>query len=706
MTKEEQAPLPARSAAQPAPAIAPGPAQDPALDPAQDPWIWLEDVESPAALAWVERHNAVCTGLIESQPGFAALRRQLQEIHDAKDRIPYVRKLGGFLYNFWRDAAHPRGLWRRTTLAEYRKAEPAWEILLDVDALAAAEGENWVWHGAECRYPDWDRCLVSLSRGGADATVVREFDLAERRFVADGFVLPEAKSSVHWLDLDHVFVGSDFGPDSLTDSGYPRLVKLWRRGEPLAQARTVFAGSRADVAVSAYVAGRRGHRQQIIERSTSFYSSEYWLREGEALARIEVPEDVQLGLFGAQLLLRLRKDWIVDGRTFLAGSLLGIGLDAFRGGRRDFQVLFAPTPTSALQDYAATRTHLVLHLLDDVKGRLLEWTLTDGRWRARAVATPEFGSLGIAALDEDESDDYFLSHVDFLTPDSLYLAQAGSDRRELLKRRPAFFDAGGLQTAQHLARSRDGTPVPYFVVGPQGMAGEASRPTLLYGYGGFEVSLTPAYSAGVGKAWLEKGGVYVVANIRGGGEFGPRWHDAALKEKRQNAFDDFIAVAEDLLRRGITRPQRLGIMGGSNGGLLMGAMLTQRPDLFGAVVCQVPLLDLRRYSRLLAGASWIGEYGDPDQPDDWAYIGKYSPYQNLRPGTVYPSVLFTTSTRDDRVHPGHARKMMARLEELGAVRAWYYENTEGGHAGASDNRQLAYRGALEFTYLWMMLGGK
>ena len=576
--------------------------------------------------------------------------------------------------------------------------------MLDLDALASAEGENWVWKGATCRYPAWDRCLLSLSRGGADAVVVREFDLPGKAFVEGGFHVPEAKSDVAWLDRDTLFVGSDFGPGSLTESGYPREVRQWRRGTPLAEATPVFAGERSDVAVSGFVSQRPGYRREIIVRSPSFFTAEYWLREGARLSRIGVPDDAQIDFFGAQLLVQLRSDWPGESTRYRAGSLLAIDFAGFTAGRRDFQVLFEPTERTALDSYATTRDHVVLGILDQVKGRLAEWRFADGAWTRRDVAAPAFGSLGISAVDHGESDEYFLTHVDFLTPDSLYLARAGSDARECLKRRPAFFDASALVIDQREAVSRDGTRIPYFVVRPRDLVPDGAHPTLLYGYGGFEVSLTPAYSAAVGKAWLEKGGVYVVANIRGGGEFGPRWHAAALKEKRQNAYDDFAAVAADLVACGITRPERLGIMGGSNGGLLMGVMLTQHPALFGAVVCQVPLLDMRRYNRLLAGASWTGEYGDPDDPAQWAHIRRYSPYQNLRAGVPYPNILFTTSTRDDRVHPGHARKMMARLDELGVETAWYYENTEGGHAGAADNSQAAFMSALEYTFLWKMLG--
>jgi prolyl oligopeptidase len=686
-----------------APARLPEPAPNGQSAGPPDPYRWLEEVDGQDALSWVASRNATSTAMIEAEPGFAPLRSQIREILDSRERIAYVRKMGAQLYNFWRDADHPRGLWRRTTLEEYRKTSPRWEAVLDLDALAKAEGENWIWKGEECRYPDWDRCLISLSRGGADAAVVREFDLTTSRFVPDGFTLAQAKSEAHWLDRDHLFVGTDFGADSLTDSGYPRTVKLWQRGQPLDRARMIFEGQKTDVAVSGFVSERPGYKRQIIQRSVTFYTGEYWLRDNEALVRLAVPEDAQLGFFGPQMLVRLRKEWATGDCTYAGGSLLAIDFDRFRAGQRDFQVLFEPTPRTALEGYIATRSHLVLNLLDNVRGRLVECAFAQGRWACRPVAAPEFGSLGVSAVDGDLSDDYFLTHVDFLTPDSLYLWRAGSDQRELLKQRAAFFDASAFEIAQHEASSRDATKVPYFIVKPKGLILDGSHPTLLYGYGGFEVSLTPWYSAGVGKAWLEKGGVYVLANIRGGGEFGPRWHEAALKEKRQNAYDDFIAVAQDLVERKITCPKRLGIMGGSNGGLLVGVMLTQRPELFGAVVCQVPLLDMYRYSHLLAGASWMGEYGDPDRPADWDYIRRYSPYHNLRRGVDYPNILFATSTRDDRVHPAHARKMMARMEDLGVKNLWYYENTEGGHAGAADNSQVAFMNALEYTFLWKML---
>ncbi|WP_293935841.1 prolyl oligopeptidase family protein [Iodobacter sp.] len=670
---------------------------------ASDQFEWLEDVGGKKSLDWVKAQNATSRSMLEKEASFAPLKNDVLDILNSKERIAYVNKMGGYFYNFWRDGEHPRGVWRRTTLASYKTANPEWETVLDLDALAKDENANWVYKGAECRYPEYDRCLISLSKGGADAVETREFDLNQKAFVKDGFSLPEAKSEISWQGKDAIFVATDFGKDSQTDSGYPRIVKLWQRGTPLASAKTIFEGQKTDISVSALVAEEPGFRREIIRRGVTFYTNETYLRSGDKLSRIAIPDDANVQFFGAQLLVTVKAAWTIGDKTWPSGSLLAINFDAFQAGKRDFTPLFTPSLSTSLNGLTATKNYLLIESLDNVKGRLTEWRFKDGQWAQRSVNAPAFGSIGATAIDADSSDDYFFTHADFLTPDSLYLAKAGSDERELLKQRPAFFDASKMEIAQNQAVSKDGTHVPYFIVKPKNLKLDANTPTLLYGYGGFEVSLTPYYSAGVGKAWLEKGGVYVLANIRGGGEFGPRWHLAALKENRQKAYDDFIAVAEDLVSKKITQPKKLGIMGGSNGGLLMGVMMTQRPDLFGAVVCQVPLLDMRRFNKLLAGASWMGEYGNPDVPAEWDYISKYSPYQNIKVKTQYPNILFTTSTRDDRVHPGHARKMMAKMQSMGVKSAWYFENMEGGHAGAADNKQKADMTALEYSFLWKML---
>jgi prolyl oligopeptidase len=665
---------------------------------ADDPYLWLEDVGGEKALAWVREQNALSRRELEAAPEFEPIRQRLLSILDSKEQIPYVVKHGGWCYNFWRDDKNVRGIWRRATLEEYKKPEPAWETVLDLDKLAETEKENWVWEGCHILHPTFDRCLVVLSRGGADASVVREFDLKTKAFVPGGFYMPEAKSNVAWRDRDTLYVGTDFGPGSLTLSGYPRIVKEWKRGTGLAQAATVFEGKPEDVSVAAAVVHDHGRTYEFVHRAPTFFTSEQFIRRGDQWVRIDKPEDAQAGTFDDQLLLTLRSDWTVEGKTYPAGALLAAGLDACLKGERNFVVLFDPAGRKSLAGASPTLHWLILNELDNVRNRLYALKLENGAWSRAPLEAPAFGSVSAAGLDPDESDDYFLTVSGFLTPSSLCLGRLGRPELERLKSLPAFFKTDGLEISQHEAVSRDGTRVPYFQVGRKGMTLDGRNPTLLYGYGGFQISMLPSYNASVGSAWLERGGVYVLANIRGGGEFGPKWHEAARKEHRQRAYDDFIAVAEDLAARRVTSPARLGIQGRSNGGLLMGVMLTERPDLFKAVVCQAPLLDMRRFNKLLAGASWMDEYGDPDKAQDWAYIRKFSPYHNVLKDKQYPRVLFTTSTRDDRVHPGHARKMAARMKEQGHD-LLYYENIEGGHGGAANNQQTAFISALAYTFL-------
>lgn len=668
-----------------------------------DPYLWLEEVDGAQARAWVEGRNRITEAELEAQPSYTALRARLRAILDSTEKIPYAGCHAGLLYNFWRDAVHARGIWRRTTLDEYRKGAPAWETIIDLDLLAREEGENWVWGGVTWLEPDGALCLVSLSRGGGDAHVVREFDVRERRFVPDGFNLPEAKSDVAWIDRDTLFVGTDFGPGSLTESGYPRIVKEWRRGTPLEAAATVFEARPDDLSASAWTDATPGFERAFVQRQIGFYSSELFLRRDGRLIKLPKPEDANAFAVRDQLVIELRSNWEAGGTTYPQGALLAADFDAALGGQAAFEPLFLPSPLTSLDGLTVTRDALLLTVLDKVKNRIVELRREDGRWQARDVDLPNMGALDTWAFDRVASNRYFLTMTGFTEPSTLYLMEAGTDAREPLKSMPAFFQAQDLQVHQFEAPSRDGTRVPYFAVMHRDTPLDGDNPTVLYGYGGFEVSLKPSYGAISGSAWLEDGGVYVVANIRGGGEFGPGWHQAALKQDRQRAFDDFIGVAEDLIARKITSPRRLGIMGGSNGGLLVGAVLTQRPELFNAVVCQVPLLDMRRYHLLLAGASWMGEYGDPDDPAEWDWIARYSPYHRVRAGQRYPRVLFTTSTRDDRVHPGHARKMAARMLEQGHE-LLYWENLEGGHAGAADNAQTARMWALTWTFLRRQLG--
>jgi len=673
--------------------------------PQEDPYLWLEDVMGDKAIAWVKEQNAKTQRLLEAQPVFAPIRDKVLEVVNSRERIPAVTQRGEFLYNFWQDQNNIRGVWRRTTMAEYKKSqlqsETNWETILDLDQLAKDEKENWVWKGSTCLYPQYDRCMLNLSRGGADAQVTREFDVPSKSFVKDGFEIKEAKGSASWIDRDTLFVQTDFGPGSMTQSGYARIVKEWKRGTPIESASTVFEGKESDISVSAFVTEQKGYAtRQFVRRGVTFYTSETFLREGSKLFKLDVQDDASPAYAWDLLFIRLKSTWAVGGKTYPQGALIAMNFEKFMKGERDFEILFAPTDRKSLAGWTLTKNILILNELDNVKNQLVELKRDGATWTRRNISLPGLGTVSASAIDADVSDEYWLTLTDYLTPSTLYWAKAGTDTREKLKSLPAFFDSAPFKVEQFQATSKDGEKIPYFVIMRKDAKLDSTNPTLLYGYGGFEISQLPSYSGAIGNGW--QGGVYVVANIRGGGEFGPRWHQAGLKANRQKVYDDFIAVAEDLVAKKISSPRHLAISGGSNGGLLVGAVMVQRPDLFRAVVCSVPLLDMKRYNKLLAGASWVAEYGNPDDPKEWEFISKYSPYQNVKPsvkaGVKMPKVLFVTSTRDDRVHPGHARKMMARMLEQGHE-VYYYENIEGGHAGSANNAQVAYRSALQYTFL-------
>ncbi|MDP9894564.1 prolyl oligopeptidase [Variovorax boronicumulans] len=677
----------------------------PSLTP-QDDHLWLEEIDGKAQLDWARQENAKTVQTYAQSPAFKALEAGILEVLDSDERIPMVRKIGPFFYNFWRDKEHPKGLWRRTTLTEYRKPQPAWETVIDIDALAAADKENWVWHGADCLEPDYKRCLISLSRGGADADVVREFDLHSKRFVEGGFTLPEAKNHVGWKDIDHLYVATDFGPGSMTSSSYPRIVKEWKRGTPLKAAVTVYEGAHEDMSVSAYRDNTPGFERDFVSRQIDFYESETWLRgAGDTLTKIDVPDDSNTDIFREWMLIEPREDWTVGGATYKSGSLLAAKFDDYMAGKRELTVLFAPDDTTALDSHSWTRHHLILNVMHDVVNKLEVLTPQDGGpWKRESLGgAPALSTIAAGGIDEDENDDYFLTVSGFLQPTTLYIGTIGQGEPEVLKDSPGFFDASRYGVSQHFAVSKDGTRVPYFEIAPKDLKADGTNPTLQYAYGGFEISLQPSYSGSIGRAWLEQGGVYVIANIRGGGEYGPRWHQAALQENRLRTCEDFAAVSEDLIARKITSPAHLGAMGGSNGGLLMGNMLTLYPQLYGAIVSEVALLDMQRYTHLSAGASWIAEYGDPDQPEEWAFIRTFSPYENAKADAHYPPALFTTSTRDDRVGPVHARKMHAKLAAQGHDTS-FYENMEGGHSAATDNKESAFMDALGYAYLWQHIG--
>jgi prolyl oligopeptidase len=596
-----------------------------AAPPEDDPLAWLEEVLGERQLAWVQEQNARSLEVLMAQPEYQPIFDRTLEILDSKDKIPYPQLHGTTVYNFWKDDRHERGIWRRTSLTAYRAAQPHWETV-DVDALAAAEGEPWVWKGASCLPPEYRRCMVSLSRGGADAVTVRELDTATKAFVEDGFFLPEAKSFLSWRDADHLWVGTDVGPGSLTTSGYARLAKLWKRGTPLAEAVTLFEGEPADVAVGGFSVHTRDGRYDLVQRTPALYRAERFLVLGDRLVALDLPEDVVLHLFFADhLLLSLHSDWEVGGRAYGAGSLLAIDLDDFLRGGRQFDVLFEPTERVSLADVASTSDRVLVETLDNVRSRLASFTRGPEGWRREEVELPGLGTAAVIAAS-DETDVYLLSYQDFLTPSSVWLVESGG-RPGLAKTMPAFFDTEGMAVVQH---------------------------------------------------------------------------EAARQANRMRIWEDFIAVAEDLVTRRITSPRRLGIIGDSQGGLLVGGAFTMRPDLFGAVVSEVPLADMRRYHQLLAGASWIAEYGDPDDPNDWAFIQTWSPYHLLRADAEYPTPFYWTNTRDDRVHPAHARKMVAKMLELGHP-VYYFENTAGGHGSGTVNRQTAHVTALEYAYLWKML---
>ena len=672
----------------------------------EDNYLWLEDVEGAKQMEWVKQQNAISAKEIKAYEGFDGLVSNSLSILNDKERIPYASRIGDYLYNFWKDETHVRGIYRRTTMEEYQKASPKWQTVLDIDKLGKDEGVNWVYKGFNCRYPENDRCFVSLSRGGADATETREFDLDSLTFVEEQsqpFFLPEAKSNLSWIDKNNVFVGTDFGDNSMTDSGYPKIVKQWQRGTPLSSAKTVFSGDQSSVAVSGYVLFDGDNSLEIVTESLTFYTADHYVYRDGKLIQLPLPKDAELkGYFNGQLYVELKSDLAQGAKQFKQGSIIYTPIEQLIAQQPTFTTLVEPSATASISQVSFTKSAILVTWLDNVKGKLVRYTQAkDGQWKSMQAPFDANGTISVFDVERD-SDEFFVNFTSFLEPSSLYSFNAVTMKEEKVKGMKQQFAADEFETKQYFATSKDGTKVPYFVVMAKDLKLDGSNPTLLYGYGGFEVSLRPYYSATIGKNWLEQGGVYVLANIRGGGEYGPAWHQAALKQNRHKAYEDFEAIAEDLIAKKITSSEHLGIQGGSNGGLLMGAAFTRRPELYNAVVCQVPLLDMKRYSKLLAAASWMGEYGDPDVPAQWDYIKTFSPYHNLKANTQYPKVFFTTSTRDDRVHPAHARKMVAKMEGMG-IDVLYYENIEGGHAGAADNNQAAELGSMVYAYLMQQL---
>ncbi len=696
------------------PLLAQGPGKGPAprlLDPRptiaapdDDPYLWLEEIDSERALAWVEERNRATLARF-GNARFVADRDTLTAMYDRPDRIPGVGRLGGHLYNYWVDAANPRGLWRRTTLESYRSEQPAWEVLLDLDALAAAEGENWVWHGGAILWGTHDRAILNLSRGGGDATVLREYDLAAKAFVAGGFELPEAKGGASWLDRDTLLLSSAFGNGMATASGYARTVRLWRRGAAVETAPVLFETAPERMSVGAALDRSQATETVWFTEQLTFLESVTWMgdRTGPKV-KFDLPEDAGMGAYRDWVMVSPRTAWSVGGSTYAPDTLLGISLARFLAGERNFEVLFQPAERRTLGGSFWSNGRLLLSILDDLQPLYEVLTPSASGWaRSTLPGLPTVGIVSVGALDADDEEsngDLLASVQDPITPPTLTLIERDK-APTILKRSPRYFTADGLVVTRHEARSVDGERIPYVQVGPAKETGDA--PVHMTGYGGFGLPMLPSYGATIGKLWLERGGTSVTTNIRGGGEFGTRWHDAGRREGKRLSHDDFAAIAADLVRRGVTRPERIAASGGSNGGILISNMLVRYPERFGALFCTIPLIDMRRYTRLLAGASWISEYGDPDKPEDWAFLQTYSAYHLAEPGRSYPPILIATTRKDDRVHPGHARKMAAKLQTMG-YEAHFYEPAAGGHGAGTNNREIAAFTALGYTFLRERIG--
>ncbi|MGA2287231.1 prolyl oligopeptidase family serine peptidase [Bradyrhizobium sp.] len=671
--------------------------------PDDDPYLWLEDIEGERALDFVERQNRLTLEKF-GDAGFARDRDTLATIYDRPDNIPYVGRRGGLLYNFWKDANHPRGIWRRTTPDEYRNPDPKWDIILDLDKLAAEEAEDWILNSIQA-LPDSNARILSLSRGGSDASVTREFDIGTRAFVTDGFTLPQAKGSAEWLDRDTLLLSSAYGEGMATTSGYARTVRLWRRGTDVNRAQVIFETAPDNIMAFSSIDRTGASLRVWFVEWLDFFNYRIWLGDDSgAKTKLDLPTDVWARAYQDWQVVKLRTAWSPRGRSFAPDTVLGISLSAFLAGDRNFEVIFEPGPRRALQGFFWNAGRLVLPILDELRPVFEVWTPSANGWtRANLEGLPEIGVVDVWPLDAEvsESNGDLLANIqDPLTPPSLMLIER-IESPALLKQAPRTFSAEGLVVTQHEAISVDGERIPYVQTGPAGKTGDA--PVHLSAYGGFGISMRPYYSSALGKLWLERGGTSVVANIRGGGEFGTRWHDAGRYAGKRLAHDDFAAVAADLVRRGVTRPGRIAAEGGSNGGILITNMLTRYPERFGALFCTIPLIDMRRYTKLLAGVSWIAEYGDPDKPEQWAWLQTYSAYHTATPGRNYPPILIATTRRDDRAHPGHARKMTAKLQAMG-YEAYFYEPAAGGHGYGKDNKERAAFTALGYTFLKNKIG--
>jgi len=674
---------------------------------ADDENLWLEKVDDEKALQWVRTQNAITEKALTTKPLYTSLYQDALNALNSKDKLPSISQRGNWIYNFRKDKTHSRGLYRRASLNSFKSGNPEWQTVLDIDQLSQKEDKKWVFKGMSCLEPLYEKCLLRLSPGGGDAYEMREFSTKTMSFIKDGYFLPVAKTRISWIDEDHIYVGSDFGKDSMTDSGYPRFQKIWKRGTDISTAETVLEVNQKSVAArAAHLSSKKGTIDLLIDGLT-FWTNRYSeLVNGKAVP-LNIPETARVvDAIDGQLVIRLQEDWMVEDQNFTQGSVVIVEPSLLRGKGGEIQLLIKENKGSIVEQVEVTSKGIIVVTLEDVKSRLDFYEYADGKWISNRIAMPETGTISIETKN-NKTGEFFVRYEDFLTPPTLYSVDTNQLTKVALQQ-SATFDSSNFKVEQYFTQSKDGTAVPYFVIMNKETQFNGSNPTHIFSYGGFRNSLTPSYSGSYedlngayGKMWLERGGIYVLANIRGGGEYGPSWHSAALLKNKSKSYEDFEAIAEDLIKRKITSPKHLGIEGRSNGGLLVGATMTRRPDLYGAVICGVPLLDMQRYHKLLAGASWMAEFGNPDT-DDWEFIKQYSPYQNIKAGVNYPPVFFFTSTRDDRVHPGHARKMAARLLTNGS-KIEYYENMEGGHKGSSTSEQLAKRISLAFTHLWTEL---
>jgi len=668
----------------------------------QDKFQWLEDINGQKSMEFVNAQNKATIERLSKEKDYQSIYEKSLEIYNSSDRIALPDIKGKYVYNFWKDKDHERGIWRRCLLTNYTNGKFEWETLIDLDEMSKKDNIKWVFKGADGLYPSFKRFLISLSNGGGDAVFIKEFDADKKQFVENGFNVDESKGSASYVDENTLSISSNFGEGTMNTSGYPRQIKLWKRGTLLKDAQLIYEGKQTDTGVWGGIVrdGTKGYF--FISRGMTFFKYEYLIWIGDKIVKLDLPEDCSTnGILKNQVIIQLKSDWTVNAKTYKTGTLVSLNFAELLKGNKEIQVIIEPDEFSSISEISTTKNNLLVDVLTNVISNLHIYSFNNEKWTHQKVKAPDFGTINLVTADEF-SDQYFFSFQNFITPSTLFSADASRNTFKACKSLPAFFDASKYEVKQFKAKSKDGTLVPYFMVSSKDLKYDNENPTLLKSYGGFEISSQPFYASTYGIAWLDKGGVFVLANIRGGGEFGPKWHLDGIKEKRQNVFDDLYAVSEDLMNRKVTSSKHLGILGASNGGLLVGVAFTQRPDLYNAVVCSVPLLDMQRYNKLLTGASWMGEYGNPDIPEEWEYIKKYSPYQNLKEGMKYPEVFFTTSTRDDRVHPGHARKMVAKMIDMG-YKIYYYENSEGGHAGSSTNEQSAKKDAFTFSYLLMKL---